>query len=66
MAFQTLQWGGHLTGDNMEQVLKNKTLSQIVKKNKFSYFWNGLLGVQDIFLSLGKFKLNNGTQIRFS
>ena len=45
--------------------LKNKTLSQIEKKNGFSQFWNGLLGVKDIFLSLGKFKLDNGTQIRF-
>jgi len=45
--------------------LKNKTLSQIEKENGFSQFWNGLLGVKDIFLSLGKFKLDNGTQIRF-
>ena len=45
--------------------LKNKTLSQIEKKNGFSKFWNGLLRVKDIFLSLGKFKLDNGTQIRF-
>ena len=45
--------------------LKNKTLSQIEKKNGFSQFWNGSLGVKDIFLSLGKFKLDNGTQIRF-
>jgi hypothetical protein len=45
--------------------LKNKTLSQFEKKNRFSHFWNDLSGVKDIFLSLGKFKLDNGTQIRF-
>ena len=45
--------------------LKNKTLSQIEKKNGYSHFWNGLLGVKYIFLSLKKFKLDNGTQIRF-
>jgi hypothetical protein len=45
--------------------LKNKTLSQFEKKNRFSHFWNGLLGVKDIFLSLRKFKLDNETQIRF-
>jgi len=43
--------------------LKNETLSQIEKKNVFSHFWNGSLGV-NVFLSLGKLKLT-GTQIRF-
>ena len=48
-----------------KKYLKNKTLSQIEKQNGFLQLWNGLLGVKDIFLSLGKFKLGNGTQIRF-
>jgi hypothetical protein len=45
--------------------LQNKTLSQSESNNLFSHFWSSLLGVKDIFLSLGKFKLDNGTQIRF-
>ena len=44
--------------------LKNETLSQIEKKSVFSHFWNGLLGV-NVFLSLGKLKLDTETQNRF-
>ena len=45
--------------------LKNKTLSQVEKKAGVSYFWASLMGVKDQFLNLGRFRLNNGTQIRF-
>ena len=45
--------------------LKNKTLSQVEKKAGVSYFWASLMGVKDQFLNLGRFRLNNETQIRF-
>jgi hypothetical protein len=30
-----------------------------------SHFWVGLMKVKDVFLGLGRFKLRDGTQIRF-
>ena len=45
--------------------LKNKTLGQVNKKPGDSYFWTSLMGVNDNFLSLGRFLLKDGSQIRF-
>ena len=35
------------------------------KKLGDSYFWTSLMGVKDKFLSLGRFSLKDGSQIRF-
>ena len=45
--------------------LKDKTLGQVNKKPGDSYFWTSLMGVKDKFLSLGRFSLKDGSQIRF-
>ena len=45
--------------------LKNKNLGQVNKKHGDSYFWTSLMGVNDNFLSLGRFLLKDGSQIRF-
>jgi hypothetical protein len=45
--------------------LKDKTLRQVNKKPGDSYFWTSLMGVKDKFLSLGRFSLKDGSQIRF-
>ena len=45
--------------------LKDKTLGQVNKKAGDSYFWTSLMGVNDNFLSLGRFLLKDGSQIRF-
>ena len=45
--------------------LKNCILSQISKKAVDSYFWSSLMGVEDQFLNLGRFKLVSGNQIGF-
>ena len=45
--------------------LKNKTLSQVEKWVGVFHFWAGLMGLKDQILNLGKFHLNNGTQIKF-
>ena len=45
--------------------IKDKTLSQVVKKAGDSHFWTSLTGVKDTFLSLGNLRLHNGNQIRF-
>jgi len=45
--------------------IKNKTLSQVTKKPGDSHFWMGLMGVKEQFLRLGRFKVSDGSQIRF-
>ena len=45
--------------------LKGQSLSQIEKKTGDSFFWSGLMGVKNHFLSQGTFKLVSGVQIRF-
>jgi hypothetical protein len=52
-----------------QQLLRNKyidtkTRTQ-VKKTGDSQFWTGLMNVKNQFLSLGNFRLQSGTQIRF-
>ena len=43
--------------------LKDKTLGQVNEKPRDSYFWTSLMGVNDNFLSLGRFLLKDGSQI---
>ena len=45
--------------------IKDKTLSRVTKKPGDSHFRMGLLGVKEQFMSLAKFNLGDGTQIRF-
>ena len=49
----------------LNKYLKDKTLGQVNKKPGDSYFWTSLMGVKDKFLSLGRFSLKDGSQIRF-
>jgi hypothetical protein len=46
--------------------LRNKIITQVKHMPKDSYFWAGLLGVKDIIIRLGSFKIGDGTQVRFS
>jgi len=48
-----------------KKYLKNKSLSQVVRRPHDSYFWAGLMDVKDVFLRKGRFKVNSGNQIRF-
>ena len=45
--------------------LINKTITQVEHMPGDSHFWADLLGVKDIFLRLGLFKIGDGTQVRF-
>ncbi|WVZ62616.1 hypothetical protein U9M48_012344, partial [Paspalum notatum var. saurae] len=45
--------------------LSNKTLSHVSLKPSGSQFWKSLMGVKEQFLTLGKFKLGSGNQVRF-
>jgi len=45
--------------------VKDKTITQLTKKAGDSHFWMVLMGVNDQFIKLGKFKLRDGSQIRF-
>jgi hypothetical protein len=45
--------------------LRNKTITQVEHMPGDSHFWAGLLGVKDIFLRLGSFKIGDGTQVCF-
>jgi len=40
-------------------------LDKFLRKQEDSNFWKGLLSVKDQFLSLGYFRLKDGSQIRF-
>ncbi|WVZ96321.1 hypothetical protein U9M48_041976 [Paspalum notatum var. saurae] len=44
--------------------LKGKPLVQVERKLGDSHFWRSLLNVKDLFLSLGRFKLVIGNQLR--
>jgi hypothetical protein len=53
-----------------QMLLKNKYLgskavSQVSKRPGDSQFWAGLMGVKDLLLAKGRFKVNSGRQIRF-
>ena len=45
--------------------LRSQTITQVGHKTGDSHFWTGLMKVKDMFLSLGTFQINSGTQIRF-
>jgi hypothetical protein len=45
--------------------LKNKTLTQVQHMSGDSQFWVGLVKVKEEFLSLGRFRLGDGSQVRF-
>jgi len=45
--------------------LKDKPLGCCTKKPTDSHFWKGLMKVKDTFLSLGTFKVKDGSQTRF-
>jgi hypothetical protein len=45
--------------------LKNKPLGAYVKKASDSHFWKGLMNVKETFMSLGSFKVGDGSQVRF-
>jgi hypothetical protein len=40
-------------------------MSQVSEQPGDSHFWMSLMGVKEQFLSLGRFKLVSGNQIRF-
>jgi hypothetical protein len=60
-----------LNGDGVWQqlikkkYLRDKTLTQVQYMPGDSQFWAGLLKVKDEFLSMGRFDLGDGTQVRF-
>ena len=60
-----------LNGDGIWQqllrnkYLRNKTLTQVQYMPGDSQFWAGLMKVKEEFLSLGKFDLGDGSQVRF-
>jgi len=60
-----------LNGDRVwQQMLRNKylrdkTLTQVQYLPRDSQFWAGLMKVKEEFLSLGKFDLGDGSQVRF-
>jgi hypothetical protein len=45
--------------------LGNKSLTQVRKKPGDSQFWSGLMEIKDQFISMGNFKVQDGSQIRF-
>ena len=45
--------------------LSNKTIGGCTKRSSDTHFWKGLMKVKDQFLSLGSFKVRDGTQTRF-
>jgi hypothetical protein len=45
--------------------VKDKCLTQIERRSGDSHFWSGLMGVKDILLQHGRFRVNNGHQTRF-
>jgi hypothetical protein len=49
----------------MNKYLRDKTLTQVQYMLGDSQFWAGLMKVKEEFLSLGKFDLGDGSQVRF-
>jgi hypothetical protein len=45
--------------------MRGKTFTQVEHMHGDSHFWVGLMKVKHMFLGLGRFKLEDGTQIRF-
>jgi hypothetical protein len=45
--------------------MRGKAFTQVEHMPGDSYFWAGLMKVKHVFLGLGHFKLEDGTQIRF-
>ena len=45
--------------------LSNKTIGGCTKRSSDAHFWKGLMKVKDQVLSLGSFKVRDGTQTRF-
>jgi len=45
--------------------LKNKSLGVCVKKASDSHFWKGLMNIKETFMSLGSFKVGDGSQVCF-
>jgi len=48
-----------------EKYVKDKCLSQIKKRPGDSQFWSGLMEVKELVLQYGRFRINDGSQIRF-
>ena len=45
--------------------LRHKTIIQVEYMPGDSHFWSGLMNIKQDFLSLGRFQLGNGAQVRF-
>jgi hypothetical protein len=45
--------------------MRGKDFTQVEHMPGDSHFWTGLMKVKHVFLGLGHFKLEDGTQIRF-
>jgi hypothetical protein len=45
--------------------LRDKTLTQVQHMPGDSQFWAGLMKVKDEFLSMSRFDLDDGSQVRF-
>jgi hypothetical protein len=60
-----------INGDgDCQQLLRNKymgnkSLTQVQRKSGDSQFWSGLMDIKDQFISMGHFRVQNGTLIRF-
>jgi hypothetical protein len=39
--------------------LGNKSITHVIRKPRDSQFWSGLMNIKDLFLSMGKFKLQD-------
>jgi hypothetical protein len=48
-----------------KKYLKERTLSQVAKKNGDSHFWAGLMEVKDLLLQTGRFRVQDGSLTRF-
>jgi hypothetical protein len=55
-------FGNNYLGINIQ---KNKTLTQVQHMPRDSQFWAGLMKVKEEILSLGRFGLGDGSQVRF-
>jgi hypothetical protein len=48
-----------------KKYMKGKALSQAAKKKEDSHFWAGLMEVKDLVLQRGRFRVRDGSRIRF-